>query len=105
MTTIANGQQQSATVDVAALQRLLDGSQADVRERVRDVLSRPEFTQISGSGIPRDEYRDQVLAWTKALAAEGGTGLHFPSEYGGEDSTAGTIAAFETTAFGDLSLL
>src|SRR5919206_2108515 len=105
MTTIANGQQQSATVDVAALQRLLDGSLAEIRERVREVLSRPEFTQISGSGIARDEYRDQVLAWTKALAAEGGTGLHFPSEYGGEDSTAGTIAAFETTAFGDLSLL
>jgi acyl-CoA oxidase len=105
MTTIANGQQQAATVDVAALQRILDGAHADIRDRVREVLSRPQFTQISGSGIGRDEYRDQVLAWTKALAAEGGTGLHFPSEFGGADSTGGTIAAFETTAFGDLSLL
>ena len=46
-----------------------------------------------------------MLAWAKELADEGGTAIGFPVEYGGEGEVGKSIAAFETLAFGDLSLL
>ena len=51
------------------------------------------------------EYRAQVMEWAKALAAEGLTAPGFPKEFGGEGDPGANVAAFETIAFGDLSLL
>ena len=39
------------------------------------------------------------------MAATGQTGLGFPEEYGGGGDIGASIAAFETLAFGDLSVL
>jgi acyl-CoA oxidase len=89
--------------DVDALRRLLDGEHAEMRDRVREWLSRPG--NIPTADRPLDEYRDQVLAWAKELADEGQTATGFPVEYGGEGAVGRSIAAFETMAFGDLSLL
>jgi acyl-CoA oxidase len=74
-----------------------------MRDRVREWLSRPG--NIPTADRPLDEYRDQVLAWAKELADEGQTATGFPVEYGGEGAVGRSIAAFETMAFGDLSLL
>ena len=52
-----------------------------------------------------EEHREQVLAWTKELASEGDTGIGFPVEYGGGGDIGASVAAFETLAFGDLSVL
>jgi acyl-CoA oxidase len=93
----------SSADDVAVLRRLLDGEHAEIRDRVREWLSRPGNQTITDR--PLAEYREQVLAWAKELADEGQTALGFPAEYGGEGAVGRSIAAFETIAFGDLSLL
>ncbi|MEX2194163.1 MAG: acyl-CoA dehydrogenase [Thermoleophilaceae bacterium] len=87
----------------ASLRALLDGEHAEIRDRVREGLSRPGYEPADG--LPTEEYRAQVLAWAKELASEGDPAMGFPVEYGGQDAVGQSIAAFETLAFGDLSLL
>ncbi len=91
-------------MDATSIQRLLDGEHAEIRNAVREGLAGPEFDR-GAEPPPPDEYREKVFEWAKALAADGRTGLGFPSEFGGMDDIAGSIAAFETLACGDLSLL
>ncbi len=55
--------------------------------------------------LPTPEYREQVLEWAKQLADEGLTAPGFPEEYGGHGDPGANVAAFETLAYGDLSLL
>src|SRR3712207_552020 len=85
------------------LRSFLDGPDAEIRARVREWLSRPGNGAVVD--LDREAYRAQVLAWAKELADEGGTAIGFPVEYGGEGKVGKSIAAFETLAFGDLSLL
>jgi acyl-CoA oxidase len=87
----------------AALRLLLDGPYADLRQRLREILSRPEFEPVVG--MPTAEYRERVLDWAKMLAGENLTAPGFPKEYGGEGDPGANVAAFETLGFGDLSLL
>ncbi len=89
--------------DPLALQRLLDGRYSELRAELRQVLSRPEFRRPDG--LTRDEYREQVMEWARTLAAEGLTAPGYPREYGGRADPGANVAAFETLAFGDLSLL
>ena len=89
--------------DRAALQHLLDGEHADVRDLVREWLSRPG--NAPAYELPMEEHRAQVLAWAEDLASSGEAARLFPKEYGGEDAVAAGVASFETLAFGDLSLL
>jgi acyl-CoA oxidase len=89
--------------DPATLQRLLDGPYAELRNRVREVLARPEFAPPTG--IPTADYRELVLDWARKLAAEGLTAPGFPAEFGGLDDPGANVASFETLALGDLSLL
>jgi Acyl-CoA oxidase len=51
------------TFDPAALQRLLDGPYAELRQQIRDVLCRPEFAPVIA--LPTGEYRERVLEWAK----------------------------------------
>lgn len=85
------------------LQRWLDGPRADARDLVRAWLAEPGHEPRPD--LEMEEHRTQVLAWAKELAAAGGTGKGFPVEYGGAGDVGGSIAAFETLAMGDLSLL
>jgi acyl-CoA oxidase len=89
--------------DPAALQRVLDGRYADLRDQVRQVLSDPEFAPVYA--LPKEEYREVVLRWVKKLAAEGIPCQEFPVEFGGKGDVGATVAAFETLAHGDLSML
>jgi acyl-CoA oxidase len=110
MTTIARPESGGPAAPVAAapaadaLRRVLDGPYGEMRDRVREWLSRPGNGAIVDR-LPLDEYRDQVLAWTQELADESQTAIGFPVEYGGEGDVGKSIVAFETLAFGDLSLL
>jgi len=92
-----------AAVDPAALQRLLDGRHAAIRAEVREFLGRPSSAPYVGHSI--EEHRAQVLAWARELAADGRTALGYPVAYGGAGDVGASVAAFETLAFGDLSLL
>ena len=96
-------QPDTPALDVRSLQRFLDGRWAEVRDGAREVLSRPEFAPVVG--LSTEEYREQVYAWARALAAEGNTGLGYPEEFGGAGDVGGAVVAFETLAHGDLSLL
>jgi acyl-CoA oxidase len=99
MTTIA-----SPASELETLRQLLDGEHAEMRAKVREWLSRPG-SAIVVDRLPVDEYRDQVMAWAQELADLGQTATGFPVEFGGEGAIGRSIAAFETMAFGDLSLL
>jgi acyl-CoA oxidase len=109
MTTIArpeSGDSAAPTTEAPAdaLRRVLDGPYGEMRDRVREWLSRPGNAAIVDR-LPLDEYRDRVLAWAQELSDERQTAIGFPVEYGGEGDVGKSIVAFETLAFGDLSLL
>jgi len=93
----------SRTFAPAALQRLLDGRYVSIREELRTIMCRPEFAPVVA--LPTAEYRERVLEWARALAAEGLTAPGFPERYGGRGDPGANVAGFETIALGDLSLL
>jgi acyl-CoA oxidase len=99
MGTVAAG----SVPDTEALRRWLDGEHREIREHVRERLAGMELEQVDG--ISRSAYRELCLRWTTELGQSGQTALGFPRRYGGEGNIAGSIAAFETLAHGDLSLL
>jgi acyl-CoA oxidase len=100
---MASAAAEQATFDSRALQRLLDGRYAELREQIRQVLCRPEFEPVVA--LPTDKYRERVLEWAQTLAGEGLTAPGFPKEYGGSGDPGANVAAFETLGHGDLSLL
>src|SRR3954451_15798503 len=90
-------------LDAELLRRFLDGEHREIRERVRAIISRPDFSPPRD--VSRAEHRDLVLERMRVLAAEGGTAIGFPIEYGGMGNVGGAVAGFETLGIGDLSLL
>ena len=60
-----------------ALKQVLDGPNADIRDKVRGWLSDPD--NAPRPDLPMEEHRAQVLAWTKELASEGDTSIGFPT--------------------------
>jgi acyl-CoA oxidase len=92
------------SVDAGALRVYLDGEHREVREQVRAVIARPEFAK-GPEPLPTDEYRELVTDWTRTLASTGGPALLFPEEFGGLGRVGDAIAAFETLAHSDLSML
>ena len=93
------------TVDVPALTALLDGKYAEIRELTRKNLVEHCGVLDDAIEMPRAEFRDRVLELVKDMATTGATGLGFPTEYGGGGDIGASVAAFETLAFGDLSIL
>jgi acyl-CoA oxidase len=85
------------------LRALLGGEYAEIRDRTRWWLGMPGHEPVYD--LPREEHRERVLAWIRELASEGDPAMGFPKAYGGQDAVARSVAAFETLAFGDLSLL
>ncbi|KRB80321.1 acyl-CoA oxidase [Nocardioides sp. Root190] len=92
-------------VDVTALTALLDGQHADIRRTVRELL--PAYASVleDAETMPRDEFRDRVRDVVLEIADTGAVAMGFPSEYGGGGDLGASIAAFETLAYGDLSVL
>ena len=89
--------------DPDRLHTYLDADSAAVRDRVLRVLTGHAFHYVDRRDT--HAYREKVLEWCLALAQEGFGGLAFPEEFGGANDVAGSIAAFETIAYHDLSLL
>ena len=87
----------------ADLRTLLDGPEAEIRWMVREWLSEPGHAPVCD--LPREEHRARVAEWTEELAMSGGTAMGYPAQFGGLGDVRGSIAGFETLAFGDLSLL
>ena len=55
--------------------------------------------------LDRADFRERVKDVVVEMAATGQTGMGFPEEYGGGGDIGASLAAFETLAFGDLSVL
>ncbi len=92
-------------IDVPALTRLLDGRYAEVRDLVRTNLATYASVLEEAEQLGTDEFRDRVRDLVVEMAATGQTGMGFPTAYGGGGDLGASIAAFETLAFGDLSVL
>ncbi|QIG45519.1 acyl-CoA oxidase [Nocardioides anomalus] len=92
-------------VDVAALTALLDGRYADVRNLVRTNLAAYASILEEQETLDRAAFRERVKDVVLEMAATGQTGMGFPEEYGGGGDVGASFAAFETLAFGDLSVL
>ncbi|WP_436699053.1 acyl-CoA dehydrogenase family protein [Nocardioides sp. BYT-33-1] len=93
------------SVDVAALTALLDGRYADVRRTVRELLPAYAAVLEDAETMPRAEFRERVLEVVLEMAGTGAAAMGFPKEYGGGGDIGASIAAFETLAYGDLSVL
>ena len=92
-------------VDVAALSTLLDGRYVDVRALVRDNLAEHQQILVDAEEMSTSAFRDRVRDVVVEMAATGQTGMGFPTEFGGGGDIGASVAAFETLAFGDLSVL
>ncbi|MGE5719952.1 MAG: acyl-CoA dehydrogenase family protein [Nocardioidaceae bacterium] len=92
-------------VDVPALIELLDGRYADIRQLVRKNLAEYAGVLEDAEQLSREDYRRRVLDIVVMMAGTGQTGMGFPKEYGGGGDIGASIAAFETLAYGDLSVL
>src|SRR6476661_7097578 len=92
-------------VDVAALAALLDGKYAEIRGLVRQNLAEYASILDEAETLSRDEFRERVKDVVVEMAATGQTGMGFPEEYGGGGDIGASVAAFETLAYGDLSVL
>jgi len=102
-TAVAALPRPAATFDRLALNALLDDGNAELRRRLRDILSSPPFRYVPMTDTAA--YRARVFEWCRILAGEGIGALNYPREFGGNDDAAASIAAFETLAFHDLSLV
>ncbi|MFF9342894.1 MULTISPECIES: acyl-CoA dehydrogenase [unclassified Streptomyces] len=92
-------------IDVEALARLLDGEYAGVRDLVRTNLTAHSSVLEDAERLGRDAFRERVRDVAVEMAGTGQTGMGFPAAYGGGDDIGASVAAFETLAFGDLSVL
>ena len=96
-------ERRAATFDSKALQRLLDGDNAEIRNAVKELITRPEFRYYDGNDVAVQ--RRQVLAWTRQIADAGIGRIVMPRSVGGEEDLPKFIAAFETLAFHDINLV
>ncbi|MEU3401840.1 acyl-CoA dehydrogenase family protein [Streptomyces filamentosus] len=92
-------------IDVEALARLLDGEHAGVRDLVRTNLAAHSSVLDDAERLDREAFRERVRDVAVTMARTGQTGMGFPAAYGGGDDIGASVAAFETLAFGDLSVL
>jgi acyl-CoA oxidase len=92
-------------LDVPGLTRLLDGRYAEVRQLVRDNLAEHASILADAEEMSVRDFRERVLEVVRMMAETGQTGFGFPEAYGGGGDIGASIAAFETLAFGDLSVV
>ncbi|MEV4940595.1 acyl-CoA dehydrogenase family protein [Streptomyces zaomyceticus] len=92
-------------IDVRALTAVLDGEYAEIRDLVRTNLSTYASVLEEAEELDVDAFRDRVREVVVEMAATGQTGMGFPAAHGGGGDVGASIAAFETLAFGDLSVL
>ena len=95
-------EQPSDRFDPAALQAILDGEHAAVRNELRDLLTTP-FFELRTPRL-KEEYRRLVLRWCHELAQRGYGSLAFPEHAGGEDDMEKYAVVFEMLGYHDLSL-
>ncbi|GGZ70564.1 acyl-CoA oxidase [Streptomyces subrutilus] len=92
-------------IDVSTLTEVLDGEYAGIRDLVRTNLAKHASVLEEADELGIDAFRERVREVVVDMASTGQTGMGFPAAYGGGGDVGASIAAFETLAFGDLSVL
>ena len=95
--------QEPPSFEPRVMQEFLDGEQADTKNRMRLLLSQPQFRYYAGTDTPG--LRDKVFGWTKEIARQGIGALFMPAGAGGAADVARFMAAFEILGFHDTSLV
>ena len=85
------------------MQQLLDGEFSEVRNLVKQRITKPDFQYYDGTDV--QVYRRKVLDWLERIAETGIGRIFMPRYVGGEDNLPKYLAKFETLAFHDTSLL
>ncbi|OHT43514.1 acyl-CoA dehydrogenase family protein [Flavobacterium tructae] len=95
--------QTNSEFDVQKITALLNGKEAEIINRVKAIISRPEFAYETSTDIK--VYRQTVYNWCKLLAAENLGNMAYPKQYGGGENIADYFAIMETLSYHDLSLV
>jgi acyl-CoA oxidase len=101
--TITEQQATESAFSVAAMQQLLDGDQQELINRVKRIISDPEFFYTDPTQLAN--YRARVLHWCQLLAEQGFGSYAYPAEFGGKEDLAGYFTIMETISYHDLSLV
>lgn len=101
--TITNKYQTVESFNVAKMTDFLDGSQADIINKVKQIISSPEFKLETTTDVT--EYREKVLEWCKILAKNGLGSYAYPVENGGKNDIERYFSIMETLSYHDLSLV
>lgn len=102
-TTITSEYGNVTEFDATTLNSILDGEQATIINKVKEVISRPEFKYETSTDI--FVYREKVLEWCRILAKENLGNMAYPKKYGGGENIADYFAIMETLSHHDLSLV
>ncbi|WP_264523711.1 acyl-CoA dehydrogenase [Flavobacterium sp. N502536] len=95
--------QTNSDFDIQKITTLLNGKEAAIINRVKLVISRPEFAYETSTDI--QVYRQTVYNWCKILAGENLGNMAYPKQYGGGENIADYFAIMETLSYHDLSLV
>lgn len=93
----------SSNFEVAKLTAFLDGAEAPIINKVKTILSQPQFAYETSTDTT--VYREKVYEWCKILANENLGNMAFPKKYGGGENMADYFAIMETLSYHDLSLV
>ena len=94
-----------AAPDPLLLTAYLEAPYADVAAGVRSELAKHAEILDHQLEEPREAFRQRVLDTLLLMTESKQTGMGFPTEYGGGGDIGASIAAFQTLAYSDLSLL
>nr|WP_199002953.1 acyl-CoA dehydrogenase [Flavobacterium sp. ASV13] len=95
--------QNNSDFDIQKITTLLNGKEAAIINKVKSVISRPEFAYETSTDI--NVYRQTVYKWCKILAEENLGNMAYPKQYGGGENIADYFAIMETLSYHDLSLV
>jgi acyl-CoA oxidase len=90
--------------DVRRLAAFVDGPWGAVREEVRSQIRSSELMRPV-HGLSLEAHRGRVMEQARLVSQTRGARLFFPREVGGEGDMGAALAAFDTIALVDLSLL
>lgn len=95
--------QTTNSFDIQQLTSILNGKEAPIINRVKSIISKPEFAYETSTDI--HVYRQTVYKWCKILAEENLGNMAYPKQYGGGENIADYFAVMETLSYHDLSLV
>lgn len=95
--------QTNTDFDIQKITAILNGKEAAIINKVKSVISRPEFAYETSTDI--NVYRQTVYHWCKILADENLGNMAYPKQHGGGENIADYFAIMETLSYHDLSLV